>query len=343
MATGYLQFENISKQFPGVKALDEITFEVAEGSVHALVGENGAGKSTLLKILSGLYRPDGGHLSLNGVAQNFLNTSEALNSGVAIIYQELNLVPEMTVAENLFLGQMPDKMGWLAKKTLRENSLALLKTLEEDIDPDCKIRSLSIAERQMIEIAKALAREARILVMDEPTAVLTARESRVLFRQIERLKAQGVAILYTSHKLEEVKAIADVVTVLRDGRHVVTAPVGELTVDDMARHMVGRDISDLFPAKNAPAGRRVHGLSGNRAGGLRGVQRRRRNHREKNDDHERGQRRGRGSGRGQGVRHHAPEHALAQIAPASVLAARHANITTAPLRCHVSDGCVTVS
>ncbi len=247
MQTGFLKFENISKQFPGVKALDGISFEAAEGSVHALVGENGAGKSTLLKILSGLYRPDGGQIHLGGEAKNFLNTSDALNSGVAIIYQELNLVPEMTVAENLFLGHMPAKMGWLNKKALREVTLQQLKNLEEDIDPGCKIGSLSIAQRQMIEIAKALARNAKVIAFDEPTSSLSDREVQKLFSIIGELKRQGKVVLYVSHRLAEIFMICNAVTVFRDGKHIETfTDMSTLTQDQLVTKMVGRSIHDVY-------------------------------------------------------------------------------------------------
>ncbi|TCL62000.1 L-arabinose transport system ATP-binding protein [Hydrogenispora ethanolica] len=255
MQSGYLRFENISKQFPGVKALDGVTFEADEGSVHALVGENGAGKSTLLKILSGLYRPDGGHISLGGVAQHFSNTSDALHAGVAIIYQELNLVPDMTVAENLFLGHMPAKMGWLGKKALRENTLEMLKTLEEAIDPDCKIGNLSIAERQMIEIAKALARKAKVIAFDEPTSSLSDREVQKLFAIIAELKRQGKVILYVSHRLSEIFAICNAVTVFRDGKHIETfTDMSKLTQDQLVTKMVGRSIHDVYHYVRHPHG-----------------------------------------------------------------------------------------
>lgn len=247
MQTGFLQFENISKQFPGVKALDKISFEVAEGSVHALVGENGAGKSTLLKILSGLYRPDEGYIYLSGAVQNFMNPSAALNSGVAIIYQELNLVPEMTVAENLYLGHMPAKMGWIAKQALREVTAQQLKKLEEDIDPSCKIGSLSIAQRQMIEIAKALARKAKVIAFDEPTSSLSDREAQKLFSIIAELKRQGKVILYVSHRLAEIFSICNAVTVFRDGEHIETfTDMSQLTQEQLVTKMVGRSIHDVY-------------------------------------------------------------------------------------------------
>ena len=255
MQTGYLRFENIAKQFPGVKALDDVTFAVAEGSVHALVGENGAGKSTLLKILSGVYRPDGGQIFLGGVAQHYFNTSDALNAGIAIIYQELNLVPDMTVAENLFLGHLPARMGWLGKKALRENTIALLKRLEEDIDPHCKLKNLSIAEWQMIEIAKALARNAKVIAFDEPTSSLSDREVRKLFAIIGELKRQGKVILYVSHRLAEIFAICDAVTVFRDGRHIETfTDMAQLTQEQLVTKMVGRPIRDVYNYVRHPQG-----------------------------------------------------------------------------------------
>ena len=237
----YLEFKAISKNFPGVKALDNVSFGVAEGSVHGLIGENGAGKSTLLKILSGLYRPEIGNISLGGEIQSFQSTQMAIAAGIAVIYQELNLVPEMTVAENLMLGHMPNKFGWLNKKELRTATLKLLKILEEDIDPACKVGNLSIAQRQMMEIAKALAREAKVIAFDEPTSSLSDREVQKLFSIIKELKQQGRVILYVSHRLKEVFEICDAVTVFRDGKHIETfTAMSQINQDLLIHRMVGR-------------------------------------------------------------------------------------------------------
>jgi ribose transport system ATP-binding protein len=238
----------ISKDF-AVRVLDGVDIALRAGEVHALIGENGAGKSTLMKILAGYQPPSAGELLIDGAPTHFADSGDAEARGIVLIHQELNLADDLSVAANIFLGRELRRGPFLDVTAMRTRAAALLADLETAVDPTEKTANLSVPQRQMIEIAKALVRDARVLILDEPTAVLTARESEVLFRQIARLKAQGVAILYTSHKLEEVKAIADVVTVLRDGRHVITAPTGELGVDDMALHMVGRDVSDLFPPK----------------------------------------------------------------------------------------------
>ena len=245
-----LRGEAVSKDFGPVRVLFDVDLTLKAGEVHALIGENGAGKSTLMKILTGYQKPSSGALFLDGQRIEFSSSAEAEARGVVLIHQEFNLAEHLNVVGNIFLGQEIHRGPFLDKRRMRERAETLLRELDTHIHPDQRVAELSVPEKQMVEIAKALARDARVLVMDEPTAVLTARESEVLFRQIERLRSQGVAILYTSHKLEEVKAIADVVTVLRDGRHVITAPVAELTIDEMATHMVGRDVSDLFPQKS---------------------------------------------------------------------------------------------
>ena len=240
----------VSKDF-AVRVLDGVDLSLYPGEVHALIGENGAGKSTLMKILTGYQPPSSGEVLVEGKPAYFAGSADAEARGIVLIHQELNLAEDLSVASNIFLGREIRRGPFLDVRAMRDRAAALLAELETHVDPSQKVASLSVPERQMIEIAKALVRDARVIVMDEPTAVLTARESEVLFRQIARLKGQGVAILYTSHKLDEVKAIADVVTVLRDGRHVITAPTASLSVDEMARQMVGRDVSDLFPPKRA--------------------------------------------------------------------------------------------
>lgn len=242
-----LSGEGISRDFGPVRVLFDVDFSLRAGEVHALIGENGAGKSTLMKILCGYQPPSEGRVLLDGAPAHFSSSADAERNGVVLIHQELNLAEQLTVEANIFLGRELKKGMLLDKRAMRERAAQLLRDLETHVHPRQLVSELSVPEKQMVEIAKALVRDARVLAMDEPTAVLTARESEVLFRQIDRLKRQGVAILYTSHKLEEVKAIADVVTVLRDGRHVITTPTKNLSVDQMAMHMVGRDVSDLFP------------------------------------------------------------------------------------------------
>jgi L-arabinose transport system ATP-binding protein len=219
-----LVFDSIVKEFPGVRALDGVSFCAEGGSVHALMGENGAGKSTLLKILSGAYTPTGGTLQIDGINQSFSGTATAIAAGVAVIYQELFLVPEMTVAENLFLGHLPARGGVVDRRRLREEARRYLAWIGEEIDPDTKVGHLPIAQRQLVEIAKALSRGARVIAFDEPTSSLSSREVARLFAVIRDLKARGHVILYVTHRMDEVFTVCDAVTVLRDGRHIRTFP-----------------------------------------------------------------------------------------------------------------------
>lgn len=263
---GHLQFNAISKAFPGVRALDQVTFSVAEGSVHALLGENGAGKSTLLKILSGVYRPDAGALALGGVAQAFRSTAEASRAGVAVIHQELQLVPELSVAENVYLGHLPNRAGWVHREQLLEATRRQLTTLGEAIDPLAKVGSLPIAQRQMVEIAKALSRDAKVLAFDEPTSSLSRREVERFFQVIRELRRQGKVIVYVSHRMEEIFEVCDAATVLRDGRHIETFPTLEgVDSNVLVNRMVGRSIEDIFRYSPRPHGSvalEVRGLVG---------------------------------------------------------------------------------
>jgi ABC-type sugar transport system ATPase subunit len=244
---------DISKEFPGVKALDKVSFELRRGEVHALVGENGAGKSTLMKILGGIYHPDSGRIILNGREVQIHSPGAAQSLGIAMIHQELNLVPYLSVAKNMFLGREPvvwQSLGVVHWKKLYERAIELLGELGLDISPLAQVDSLGIAQRQMVEVAKALSLNASIIVMDEPTATLTNEEVDSLFKLILRLKARGVSVIYISHRLEEVKAISDRVTVLRDGKTISTAANGvELSIDSIIRLMVGRDLGDRFPRR----------------------------------------------------------------------------------------------
>jgi L-arabinose transport system ATP-binding protein len=262
----YLRFDNISKGFPGVRALSEVSFGVVESSVHALMGENGAGKSTLLKILSGMYRPDGGRLVIGGAPVVFDSTAAALRAGVAVIYQELHLVPELSVAENLYLGHLPRRFGVLDRGTLYAKSRHMLEMLGEQIDPRAKLGSLPIGQRQMVEIAKALARDAKVIAFDEPTSSLSARETERLFDVIRRLREQGRVILYVSHRMDEIYTVCDAATVLRDGRHVETfSRLEGVTRDTLVQRMVGRSINDVFryaPRKHGAVSLDVKNLTG---------------------------------------------------------------------------------
>jgi L-arabinose transport system ATP-binding protein len=261
-----LSYDGVGKRFPGVIALDGVSFSVAAGEVRALMGENGAGKSTLLKILAGEYRPDSGGLTVDGQPVAFASPRDSQGAGIAIIHQELQLAPDLSVAENLLLGMMPTRGGLLDKRAARERARALLARLGEDIDPDAKVRTLSIGKRQMIEIGKALARDARIIAFDEPTSSLSARETRTLMRIIDDLRREGRAILYVSHRMEEVFEISDSVTVLRDGRHVGDFPdMTTLTQDRLIAAMAGRTITDIYDYRPRPHGEvavRIAGLTG---------------------------------------------------------------------------------
>ncbi len=264
--TELIAFDHVGKTFPGVVALDDVSFAVRAGEVRALIGENGAGKSTLLKILSGQYSPDAGTLRVNGTACRFASPAEAQAAGIAIIHQELQLFPDLSVAENLMLGILPNRGGWLDREALRERALAVLERLGEPIDPDARLGTLSIGLRQMVEIGKALLREARIIAFDEPTSSLSARETERLAEIIGELRADGCAILYVSHRMEEVYAMADSATVLRDGRHVTdVAPVGPEDADRLVTAMAGRTISDIYayrPRKHGEVALRVEGVQG---------------------------------------------------------------------------------
>ncbi len=264
--TSYLRFEAIRKAFPGVRALEDVSFGVREGSVHALLGENGAGKSTLLKILSGAYRPDGGRVLLGGCPHAFSDTAAAMAAGIAVIYQELHLAPDLSIAENMFLGHLHSRHGWLNRAALLEGCRKQLEALGEDLDPRVKVGRLSIAQRQLVEIAKALTREAKAIAFDEPTSSLSARETERLFGVIEELRRQGRVILYVSHRMEEVYRICDAATVLRDGRHVETfARLEGIAPDTLINRMVGRDITDIFHYQARAHGRpalEVEGLEG---------------------------------------------------------------------------------
>jgi len=242
-----LEMKNITKTFPGVKALDKVNFSLKKGEVHALLGENGAGKSTLMKVLNGIHQRDEGEIILRGKSVEFNDTKEAQNAGLAIIHQELELIPHLNVAENIFLGREEKKGVFIDYKKLYQNTEDVLNMLGVNIDPKSKIKDLNIGSQQMVEIAKAVSQDAEILVMDEPTSSLTNQEIEILFKLIERLKDQDIAIVYISHRLEEVFEICDRVTVLRDGEFVGEVETVETDEDELINMMVGRTIEDRFP------------------------------------------------------------------------------------------------
>ncbi|MDQ3634880.1 MAG: xylose ABC transporter ATP-binding protein [Acidobacteriota bacterium] len=244
-----LEMKNITKEFPGVKALDDVNLDLFEGEFHSLVGENGAGKSTLMKVLSGVY-PYGtyeGEIRVNGEEKRFTTIREAEVAGIAIIFQELSLVKELTVGENIFLGREPAKFGIINWTEIYQKSSKLLKELNLKINPKTEVGSLGIGQQQLVEIAKALSQNAKILVLDEPTAALTESEVEILFEIVRDLKKRGVGMIYISHKLDEVFAMSDRITVLRDGQTVATENALALDKDKVISLMVGRDVGDIFP------------------------------------------------------------------------------------------------
>ncbi|AUX45298.1 D-ribose transporter ATP-binding protein [Sorangium cellulosum] len=251
-----LELASITKQFPGVKALDGVSFDLREGEIHALCGENGAGKSTLIKTLCGYYPAGtyGGEIRLSGQRVEFSGMRSAEEHGIALIAQELALVPELTVAENLVLGREPVRGGLIDWAEVRALARRALERVGLDVDPERPIKDLGIGQQQMVEIAKALLKDARILVLDEPTAALTESGVRTLLSLLGDLRARGVSCIYISHRLEEVFEIADRITVLRDGRSITTQPRAELTPDKVISLMVGREVTNLYPCPPPPEG-----------------------------------------------------------------------------------------
>jgi D-xylose transport system ATP-binding protein len=244
-----LEMKNITKTFPGVKALDGVTFDLNQGEIHALVGENGAGKSTLIKILAGVYpHPEyGGEIMLDGVERRFANVRDSETTGVAVIYQEMSLVKDLGVAENIFLGRAPRRLGVINWEELFSRAQKLLDDLHLQIDPRTPVRNLGIGQQQLVEIAKALSQNARILVLDEPTAALTDAEVETLFGILNGLRARGVGMIYISHKLDEVFRISDRITVLRDGKTIDTNATSDLNESRVIAQMVGRAVDHIFP------------------------------------------------------------------------------------------------
>jgi len=249
-APTFLELRAIVKRFPGVVALNGVSLDVRAGEVHALLGENGAGKSTLIKTISGVHQPDAGDIRLDGQPIAIRNPHAAQVLGISTIYQEFTLAPDMTVAENMFLGREPLRIRALSivdRRALVRRTREVLATLDLQIDAGAVVKELGVAQQQMVEIAKALSLDARLIIMDEPTATLTAHEIDRLFDAVQRLKQRGVAVIYVSHRLDEVKAICNRATILRDGAYVATVPVASTSIDEMIRLMVGRDLKDKFP------------------------------------------------------------------------------------------------
>jgi ribose transport system ATP-binding protein len=245
-----LEMRDISKSFPGVRALDGVSFDCFAGEVHTICGENGAGKSTLIKVLGGIYRPDSGTIWINGREGAFSHPAAARRAGISIIHQELSLLPYRSVAQNVFLGLEPTRAGALDSSAMRAGAARLLERLSSTIDPEAMAGELSVAEQQIVEIAKALAFDARILVMDEPTAALDDVDARRLLALVRRLREEGVAIVYISHRMSEIAAISDRITVMKDGRKVATETAEVLPTARIVRLMVGRDLADYYPPRS---------------------------------------------------------------------------------------------
>ena len=264
-AEALLEVRDVAKSFGAVAAVQGVSFPLYGGEAHALVGENGAGKSTIVKMLAGVHRPDSGTLRVNGADVEFAGPADAKAAGIAVIYQEPTLFPDLSVAENIAMGDHPlTRLRQIDRKAMQANAERLFRRLGVHLDPARPARGLSIADQQLVEIAKALSSETRILIMDEPTAALSGVEVERLFAVVRSLRDEGAAIMFISHRFEEIMALCERVTIMRDGRHVATEMVADLTVDDMIRRMVGRDLSALFPKQEVIPGDvllEVEGLS----------------------------------------------------------------------------------
>ena len=249
-----VQMEHITVEFPGVKALDDVSFSLEPGEVHILLGENGAGKSTLMKVLSGVYKRNAGTVWVDGQEVQFSGTKDAKAAGVNIVHQELNLIPYLTVAENIFLGREPKQAGMIAWKQMYQEAQAVLDQLGVDLPAKTVLRNLSVAQQQMVEIAKCVSQNSKVIIFDEPTSSLTDKEIDALFRIIGDLKAHGVGIVYISHRFEEIKRIGDRATIMRDGRYIDTVDVAQTPVETMIQMMVGRELNEMFPKIDVPIG-----------------------------------------------------------------------------------------
>ncbi|MED1471083.1 galactose/methyl galactoside ABC transporter ATP-binding protein MglA [Bacillus salipaludis] len=247
--TNLLEMLNITKRFPGVIALQNVSLKVKAGSVHALMGENGAGKSTLMKCLFGIYSMDEGKIVFDGKEVAFANSKQALENGVSMVHQELNQVRQQNIMDNIWLGRYPKKGIFIDEKKMYDDTVAIFKSLDINLDPRNKVSTLSVSEMQMVEIAKAVSYHSKIIVMDEPTSSLTENEVNHLFKIIKKLQSENVAIIYISHKMEEILKISDEVTIMRDGQYIATKSAQDLTTDEIIKLMVGRDLSQRFPTK----------------------------------------------------------------------------------------------
>ncbi|MFJ8244864.1 sugar ABC transporter ATP-binding protein [Peribacillus asahii] len=264
-----VQMKNITKRFGGVKALTDVSLNVEKAEIHALIGENGAGKSTLMKILAGAYQKDEGQIFIGGKEAKITSPKDVINLGVSVIYQEFMLAPDLTVAENIFIDKLADSSMFINWKTLKRRAKEeLIKLGFDDIDPEAKVGSLSVAYQQIVEICKCLARESKVLVFDEPTAVLTFSETQKLLSIIRNLKKNGVSIIYISHRLEELLEISDHITVLKDGKYVDTVVTSSINKEELVSLMVGREITQLFPERKAKIGKEILKVENLSAGNL---------------------------------------------------------------------------
>src|SRR5688572_11844852 len=243
----WLEFDRITKRFPGVTALSDVTFGIERGACHALIGENGAGKSTLGKILTGVYTADAGAMRIDGKAIAPANPLAARRLGLAIVHQELAFCPNLTVAENLCLGDLPGRVGFVSRTEMRRRAEKMLGEIEAAIDPDAPLAQLTTGQEQIVQIAAALGVNVRVIVMDEPTSSLSAAESEHLFGLLEKLKMRGITVLYVSHRMEEIFRLCDGITVLRDGKHVVTERIAETSRERVVQQMIGRELQNWHP------------------------------------------------------------------------------------------------
>ena len=249
-----MELRGITKRFPGVTALSDVSLSIHTGEVLALVGENGAGKSTLIKVMTGFHQMDEGEILIDGTAVTFTHPNQAIDAGIACIYQELSIVPDIDVAKNLFLGNWPKKGVFLDNRTMYRKAKEILSRIHLDVDPHVKASNLSIAQQQMLEIGRALTRDARIIIMDEPTSSLTDREADILLELVMQLKREGVAIIYISHKLDEVMQVSDRATILCDGKNVTTVETKDVTRDKLIEYMLGRPMDDMYGKQEAELG-----------------------------------------------------------------------------------------
>ena len=257
MSEYILELDGITKIFPGVKALDKVQFQLLPGEIHALMGENGAGKSTFIKVITGVHKAEEGEMYLHGKKVNFKGPADAVEAGISAIYQHVTAYPHLTVAENIFMGHEKVKHGIIQWKDMNEAADSLLAELNADFRATAEMGSLSVARQQMVEIAKALSMKARIMIMDEPTAALTKRESEELYRITEKLRDEGTSIIFISHRFEDVYRLASRVTVFRDAKYIATYPVNEISKSELITAMVGREIKDLFPKPEITPGEEV--------------------------------------------------------------------------------------